>query len=149
MTRISKWRRRVVHWILGISSAGFLAFPASAETATLLCPVEDTSQQGWSFVVDLDYAARTISIVEMTRGTSHHQFERRAAVITDKMITFDLRDSSEPGWPEGTWFTTLVGSMDRLAGTLAVTETSFYKGRPLPENSGFVQARCRAATQKF
>ena len=135
---------------LGIGCLMALASPAGAATTTLLCPIEDASvPAGYTYIVDLDYAAGTIAIVEMGRGVPQHHFGPSAAVITDRTITFKLRDSStkEHGWPAGTWFTTLEGSIDRLAGTLAVVQSAFYKGRE--EGSASHQLRCRPATQKF
>ena len=125
-----------------------LASPARAESTTLLCPSEDASNTPATYTVDLDYAASTIAIEEIRRGEHRHQFGPSAAVITDRTIKFELRDSSkEFGWPAGTWVTALVGSLDRLAGTLTFTETSFHEGHQ--EGSLWLQARCRPATQKF
>ena len=137
---------------LGIGCLMALASPAGAATTTLLCPFEDASfAPGWTYTVDLDYAAGTIAIDLTERGTPRNHFGPGAAVITDRAIQFEMRDSASnaKGWPAGTWSHTIKGSIDRLAGTLAVTASSFYKDRPSPESSGFVQARCRAATQKF
>ena len=124
------------------------ASPARAESTTLLCPSENASNTPATYTVDLDYAASTIAIEEIRRGEHRHQFGPSAAVITDRTIKFELRDSSkEFGWPAGTWVTALVGSLDRLAGTLTFTETAFHEGHQ--EGSMWLQARCRPATQKF
>lgn len=135
---------------LGIGCLTAHASPAGAETTTLLCPLDEASLgPGWAYTVDLDYGAGTIAIEETYRGQSRHRFGPSAAVITDRAIKFALRDSStkEPGWPAGTWFSTMEGSLDRLAGTLAVTSCSFYKGKQ--QACGSHQPRCSRATQKF
>lgn len=132
---------------IGIVSALVFVSPAQAEITTLVCPLGDDANVPGTYTVDLDYAAGTITIEEAVRGSAHH-FGPSAAVITDRAIKFELRDSSkEPGWPAGTWFTTIKGSIDRLAGTLAFTECGFYKGKE--EGCGSHHTRCVRATQKF
>ena len=134
---------------LGIGCLTAHASPAGAETITLLCPLDEPSQPpGFTYTVDLDYVTGTIAIEEKFRGQSRHHFGPSAAVITDRTIKFELVDrSKEPGWPEGTWFSTVEGSLDRLAGTLAITQCAFYNGKQ--EGCASHQPRCVRATQKF
>ena len=136
---------------LGIGCLMALASPAgAATTTTLLCPIDIASlPPGWTYTVDLNYAAGTITIDLTEGGEPRNHFGPSAAVITDRAIQFEMRDSSSnaKGWPAGTWSHTIKGSIDRLAGTLAVTVSSFYEGKD--QGGSSFQVRCRPATQKF
>ena len=147
MARKLNRRRGLLASGLGICAWAFIASPAGAATTTLLCLFPDPP--GGTYVVDLDYAAKTITLDVTAPGEPGIHFGPSAAAITDRTITFELRNSSSNvrGYPAGTWSHTIKGSIDRLAGALAVTVSAFYKGQD--QGAVSFQLRCRPATQKF
>lgn len=150
MMRVSKWRRRVVHWALGIISAWVLAYPASAETTTLVCEGEHhdfldfSPPVPWHASVDIDYTAGRISVPVLTIPTL--QLAKGVAVISDRDIKFE---SPNQGQIPTVGYPIYKGVIDRLSGRMDLV----FRWRPDAETGAYdkatISARCRPAMQKF
>ena len=128
---VTKGRKSLASAALAIGITLGFASPAQAETITYTCEgqrgIEGMTVQG-NWTVDIDFGARTVKF---------DSYPLAPAVITDREITFNYRDTSGRFW----------GRIDRLAGTVDVTRV--YEANDRPAQIVSIEARCRRATTKI